>query len=617
MNQKGFTRTHTFLRHSLRDFTTSKKYVCGFTLIESLVGIAIFLILTGVVYQTLFLNYKDDALNWNNTTISSLASQYMETARNIPYAQIGTIQGNPHGNLPDASNPNTVTVGTTTYQVYFEVTYIDDPADGTALAGTDPAPDDYKQVKLTIKNTLTNSITNFTTNMVPSGLENLASGGALSISVINAVGQPVPDATINITNNSISPSINLSRMSDANGKWIEVGLPDSSNSYHIVVTKNSYSTDQTYPITGQNPSPTKGDATIANGQVTQISFSIDQTSNLTFNTLGPTCNPIAGVGLEVKGAKLIGTPNVVKYDNTFSSNSSGQIPLANIEWDDYTPALTGNTYMIYGSSPIQQINLLPATSQLFNLILGTKTTNSLLVIVKDSSTGNPLEGATVQLTNASPVVNTSGITGGSLWSQQYWNGGSGQAAWNDTTKYWSDDGGISTTGTPLAMRLINSSGHTLVSSGSLISSTFDTGSTATTYTTLNWQPTSQDPADTVKFQIATNNDNSTWNFLGPDGTNATYYTTPNTSINTITATQRYIRYEAFLSTTNTAKNPTVTSVGINYVSGCFTPGQVIFPGLTTSGNYQVTVSLAGYTTKVISNLNVSGYQTLSVSLTHS
>jgi hypothetical protein len=273
--------------------------------------------------------------------------------------------------------------------------------------------------------------------------------------------------------------------------------------------------------------------------------------------------------------------------------------------------------MIYGSSPIQQINLLPNTTQLFNLILGTKTTNSLLVIVKDSSTGNPIEGATVNLTNTSPSVNTSSITGGSLWSEQYWNGGSGQANWSDTTKYWSDSGGINTNTAPLAIRLTNSGGHTLVNSGYLDSSTFDTGSSGTNYTTLNWQPTSQDPAVTVKFQVATNNDNATWNFIGPDGTSGTYYTTPGASISSANDNNRYVRYRAFLSTTDNTKNPTITSVGVNYVSGCFTPGQVFFPGLTSSNKYQVITSMPGYTTKTVSNLNISGYQVLQVLLTSS
>lgn len=594
----------------------SAKKQSGFTIIEALVGIGIFALLTGVVYQEISLLQREAAQNWENTTVSSLASQYLEYARNIPYAQIGTIQGNPHGTLPDLPNPSVVTVDNILYEAYFEITYIDDPADGTTLLGTDSAPNDYKQVKLSIKNMVTNQVSNFTTNIVPTGLENMVSGGALSLSVINAIGQPVPDATINITNNAISPSINLSRMSDSNGKWVEVGLPDSANSYHITVTKNGYSSDQTYPISAQNPSPTKPDATIANGQVTQISFSIDLTSNLTFNTLNQTCGALSGVGLEIKGAKLIGTPNVLKYDNVFTSNGSGQVPLNNIEWDNYTPALVGNTYMVYGSSPIQQVNFLPNTNQLFNLILGPSTTNSLLVIVKNSSTGNPIEGANVSLTNMNTSATTTEITGGSLWSQQYWNGGSGQINWNDSTKYFQDSGGVSTTDIPLAIRLINSGGHTLVNSGSLDSSTFDTGSSSTTYTTLNWQPTSQDPAATVKFQIAANNDNTTWNFAGPDGTSATFYTTPGTTINSVNNNKEYIRYRAYLSTTDNTKNPTITSVNTNYVSGCFTPGQVIFPGLISTPNlYQIVISNPGYSTKTISNLTVSGYQTLSVSLT--
>jgi prepilin-type N-terminal cleavage/methylation domain-containing protein len=598
----------------------SKKYRYGhrgFTLIESMVGIAIFLMLAGVVYQTFFIISKQASLNWESTTISSLADQYLEVARNIPYAQIGTIQGNPHGSLPDLPNATSVVVNSVTYQIYYEVTFVDDSADGKISLGTDPAPDDYKQVKLSVKNTVTNVVTVFVTNIVPTGLENMTSGGALSLSIINAVGQPVPGATINITNTVLSPSINLTRTSDSTGGWVEVGLPDSSNSYHITVTKAGYSSDQTYAISVGNPNPTKPDATIADGQVTQISFAIDQTSNLTFNTLSQTCTPIGSIGLGVQGAKIIGTPSVLKFNNSYTSNGSGQVQLNNIEWDNYTPALTGSTYMIYGSSPIQQINLLPNTTQAFNLILGNSTTNSMLVIVKDGSTGNPIEGATVQLTNTSPDVDVSAITGGSLWSQESWNGGSGQSAWSDITKYFADDGGISTTDTPLAMRLVNSGGNTITNFGSLISSTFDTGSDLSSYTTLNWEPSSQDPSVSVRFQIATNNDNTTWDFVGPDGTSGTYYTTPGTTISSTNNSNRYVRYKVYLSTTDTTKNPTVTSVGVNYVSGCFTPGQVIFPGLASLNTYQITVSMPGYTTKTITDVNISGYQTIQVLLSSS
>jgi prepilin-type N-terminal cleavage/methylation domain-containing protein len=588
-------------------------YKKGFTLIESLVSIAIFALLISVVYQSSVSIIQQTRKYRESTTISGLADQYMEMARNLPYSQIGTLSGNPHGSLADQPNAATTTINNTLYSIYYEVTYIDDPADGTAILGTDPAPNDYKQVKLSIKNNTTGVVTDFLTNISPKGLEGLSSGGALYIKVFNAVGQPVPDASITITNTSVVPNINLNRTSDASGNWVEVGLPISATSYHVVVTKNGYSSDQTYPSTGPNPNPTKPDATISNGQVTQISFSIDQVSNLTFSTVDQTCDPIPSVGLEVKGAKLIGTPSVLKFDNTYISNSSGLAALNNIEWDNYTPSLTGTTYMIYGSSPIQQISMLPNTSQTFTLVLGPKTANSLLVIVKDSSTGNSIKGANVDLQTISPASDTNKLTGGSIWGQQSWNGGAGQSDWDNSTMYYQDDGNIGVQGVPAGVRLASGGGSSYVASGVLTSSGFDTGATSTSYTTLNWQPTSQDASTTLKFQIATNNDDATWNYLGPDGTSNTYYTVPGTTI-TSTSSGEYVRYKAFLSTTDPNKTPILTSTSINYVSGCFTPGQVFFPSLAGGSNYQVVASMAGYQTQTISNVTVSGYNVLQISL---
>ena len=259
--------------------------------------------------------------------------------------------------------------------------------------------------------------------------------------------------------------------------------------------------------------------------------------------------------------------------------------------------------------------MLPNTTQLFNLILGPKTSNSLLVVVKNSSTQNPIEGATVTLTDSGSGINTTKTTGGSSWNQEYWNGGSGQADWQNITEYYSDSGGIDTSTTPLALRLASNGGDTLVASAYLDSSSFDTGSKNTNYTTINWEPASQNAGATVQFQIATNNDDATWNFVGPDGTSNTYFTSPGASINSLNDNNRYIRYRAYLSTTDNTKNPTITNVGINYVAGCSTPGQVIFSGLNPLSTYTVTASMAGYTTKTISSISINGSQVLEISLT--
>ncbi len=590
-----------------------KKLNAGFTLIEIAMGILIVGILVASVMQIYSLAIKQISHYREQTVVVSLSDQYLEIARNLPYAQVGTLSGNPHGSLADSVNPINATVNGANYKIYYVVNYIDDPADGTILAGTDSAPNDYKQVKLYIKNSATNALNSFLTNVVPKGLEGLGSGGALFIKVFDAVGQPISGATIHIQNTVLNPGIDLTRTSNTNGNWVEVGLPDSPNSYHITVTKDGYSTDQTYPTSQQNQNPVKPDSTISSGQVTQISFSIDRVSNLVFNIFNQTCSPLAGVGLRVTGAKLIGTPDILKFDSSYTSNSGGQVTLNNVEWDSYDPTLTGPTYMIYGTSPTQQAVILPNTNEIFNLIIGPKTDHSLLVIVKDASTSNPIEGATVELQKVSPALDTSNITGGSIWSQQDWSSGPGQTDFADQGKYYEDDGNIDNASLPSGLRLAQFEGA-YVNQGTLTSSTFDTGTSQSAYTTLTWQPTSQDPLTNVKFQIATNNDNLTWDFLGPDGTSSSYYTVPGTTINPLHNNKRYVRYKAFLSTQDSSKTPVLTSVNVNYVSGCFTPGQAMFPGLTQGSDYQIVISANGYLTQTINNVDINGYNVLQASL---
>ncbi|HTR18575.1 MAG TPA: carboxypeptidase-like regulatory domain-containing protein [Candidatus Paceibacterota bacterium] len=584
----------------------------GFSLITTAIAVGIFAMLGIAAYDLEVSSTKALRAYREKEDVAALADQYFEAMRNLPYSEIGTVSGNPHGVLADQPNALSVTYNGNTYQLYYAVEYVDDPADGTASAGTDAAPNDYKQIKLYVKNLADGLVVPFTTTVVPQGLEGLASGGALSLQAIDANGLPVPGASLNITNSSVSPSINVTRTADSNGNWIEVGLPDSVSSYQITATKSGYSSDQTYASSPGNPNPTKPNATISNGQVTRVSFSIDHQSALTLNTVDQTCQPLSGVGLELRGTKLIGTPGVYKFDNTYTSNSLGQVVLNPLEWDTYTPAITSASYMIYGSSPIQQINLLPGTSQQSTLVLGPSTSNSLLVIVKDASTGNPLQGASVELTK-SPSYDSTLLTAGSILYQSDWSGGSGQTDFSIPNEYAADDGNVDTGTIPTGVRL-RQLANSYASSGSLTSSSFDTGTASTSYTTLFWNPTSQSASTSVQFQIATNNDDATWNFVGPDDTASTYYTTPGTTINPAQSNNRYFRYQMFLSTISTSTTPVVSNVTVNYVSGCASPGQAMFAGLSGGSNYTLIVSMAGYQTQTISNVNINGYNSLQVLL---
>src|SRR5205807_2070730 len=90
-----------------------------------------------------------------------------------------------------------------------------------------------------------------------------------------------------------------------------------------------------------------------------------------------------------------------------------------------------------------------------------------------------------------------------------------------------------------------------------------------TWTTLTWSAAT--PATTsVKLQIAAGNSASgPFAFVGPDGTAATFFTTSGASLAQFNG-RRYLKYTAFLATTDTSVTPSLDSVTlvITAASGC-------------------------------------------------
>jgi len=116
-------------------------------------------------------------------------------------------------------------------------------------------------------------------------------------------------------------------------------------------------------------------------------------------------------------------------------------------------------------------------------------------------------------------------------------------------------------------------GESYHDSGNLTSSAHDTGYSAN-FGTISWMVTTPTSTE-IKFQIATNNDNATWNFKGPDGGSGTYYTSSGTGIWSGHDNDRYIKYRALLGTTDSCVTPTLHDVSITYSQ------QVVLPSVTT------------------------------------
>ncbi|MCK4445152.1 MAG: hypothetical protein KAW09_11450, partial [Thermoplasmata archaeon] len=105
-----------------------------------------------------------------------------------------------------------------------------------------------------------------------------------------------------------------------------------------------------------------------------------------------------------------------------------------------------------------------------------------------------------------------------------------------------------------------------VGSGVFTSATLDSGDTnlQTQWDTISWSRISQPLGATVRFQIASNNDGSTWMYRGPDGTTGTYYSNGQGEIiSSGHDGDRYLRFRAFFSTTSSI-GPVLDTAGISY-----------------------------------------------------
>lgn len=138
-------------------------------------------------------------------------------------------------------------------------------------------------------------------------------------------------------------------------------------------------------------------------------------------------------------------------------------------------------------------------------------------------------------------------------------------------------------------------------SGNQISSAKDANpasGTTPNWTTLSWNATV--PANTnLQFQVAASNDAAgVFNFVGPDSTAGTFFTTSGASLSQFNGF-RYLKYKAFLTTSNGAVTPTVNDVTVCFNNiaatdltvakshvGNFTQGD-------TGKTYTITVSNTG------------------------
>ncbi|MEK7635586.1 MAG: carboxypeptidase-like regulatory domain-containing protein [Patescibacteria group bacterium] len=576
-------------------FNKNNNYHKGITLIEVVIGLGLMAILIQAVYFG-FSNVLE-ATGKDKSRFDGIAilEKEIEIIRNMPFSDVGISGGYPSGKLLAEKN---IQLGQQTFIIKTTVRNIDDSFDGT-IGGNpnDTAPADYKLIELEVScnNCYYFKPIHMNTTVAPQGLESDSNNGSLFINVFDANGQPVSSVDVEVVNNALNPIITINDNTNINGILQLVDIPTSTSAYEITVSKSGYSSDKTYPIGGAgNPNPNKPHATIGQQQITQISFSIDKVSSLNIASIDKMCQAVPNVDFLQEGIKTIGAPDVLKYSVSSATNSNGLKTISGLEWDSYNFLNQDDVYDFSGTMPFLPIAVNPDTASDLKLIMEQKNPLAFLVSVSDEN-GLPIKGASVELSKIG--FNQTVLTGKKNIIKTDWSGGN----------YFEQSGGVEVDNPAGEMKLKIIDGKYSTSSAEwLISNTIDFGTSTTEFFELSWNPESQPPQagnDSLKFQIAANNDNATWNFIGPDGSAGSFYTASGGQISASQNGNRYLKIRAYLQTADENYTPILEDFTISFYSGCVPAGQALFGGLN-SDTYSLTVQKTGYASSTEPGLSI-------------
>jgi type II secretory pathway pseudopilin PulG len=378
----------------------------AFTLIESMVLLLIFAMISLVFFQAYATGTRLIIESKNRLGATALANQKMEIIRSLDYTAIGTTNGIPSGDLLEDED---VSVNTHRYHVHTFVQYVDDAFDGQAgETPGDAVPADYKRVRLSVswgEGGSDQQVILFS-NFSPNGIETSAGGGVLSINVLGSGGSGVPGASVHIVN--AASGIDTTATTDASGNVTLPGAPAGVETYALSVSKEGYysvATAPAYPASAYEPRDLP--ASVVESTLNQKSIVMDQAIDLTLKTEDPFGNTLSGAAYDIEGGRVLGTDpssgeSVYGYEKTGTFPSSGELSLADESFGQYFLDITDATHVFYklsAESPAgADILDAPAgATGTVKLLLLDKALGSVFVKVTDSGTAAPVPGASVRL----------------------------------------------------------------------------------------------------------------------------------------------------------------------------------------------------------------------------
>lgn len=380
----------------------------GFTVLEIVIDTFIITAVFGVLVTSFILVLNVVGAGKARTAATLLANEQMETLRNLPYDDLATQNGTilPQGNIPDTQTVNRsgldFTLSTT-------IITVDDPYDGCAIpagagvyectdgqtsAQQDTVPVDYKRIQISVTQLNdSNVLSTLASNAAAKAAETPSNTGMLLICINDSQGLPVAGALVVISNDDLN--VNVQGTTNNQGCVFVANVPpDNQNGYHIVVTKDGYSSDFTTPRTAQNPNQFQPDVDVNQQQITIQNLAIDLLANMAVTVVNESNQPVSNIQVTATSTKITQfNPELPKNIYNQTTNASGVATFSNIEWDSYTLAVPAG-YTILATSPYQAVSVVPSSTQNVSI---TATTASSWPIITSVSPTSGVAGSTVEV----------------------------------------------------------------------------------------------------------------------------------------------------------------------------------------------------------------------------
>jgi len=381
----------------------------GFTLIEIIIAISILLIMA-TAFVPLFVYVAESAqANKARLVATKLASNEIEFIRSLPYQEIGNVGGNPEG---DIEREKTIVINGTPYTIITDIWWVDDPSDD--VDGFDPIPYDYKRVQVTVSSPSVFSeavvqTLNIDTLATLEGGEEAFPGGNIRASVIRGWVEademtPIQNVRIDLEDGPDAPQT----------LWTN----EFGQALFAIIDEGHYTVSVSPGPLGMIAQLEQKELEVVDGVTSEIIFELEYPCYLIIELLDYTTNQ----RITADGLLVLRDPHRGEMLYDFTGTDNGYLdknfigPLWPVgEGSPGTPygiEVKADGYIAYELDQVTWNGQFSSPGETKQLALKLKPANASVTVISQGS-GEPVPGATVNITGASVDTETSetGVNG--------------------------------------------------------------------------------------------------------------------------------------------------------------------------------------------------------------